>query len=423
MAHYITPIDASAIMNSLAKQTLGKDALTAIDFSDFVSVGEAVASVGKENVINSLIREFTRVINASRPYKRKLMMIENVGTNGYSERLLKNSFYSKDAKEVFWVNTNLNTEIMTGNSLTIGDIDLPVVAQFHFGGQHPYDFTMTFPEEQLKCAFEGEAQFADFWNKYFTEFQNQIETYRENENRTAILNQIAGRIDLQAILTTKTLARNLTSEFNAFYGTSYTTAQLLSTYYKEFLAFFIATLKKDQNRLTERNCNHAFTPVKNVTENVNGTPTTVSYTTIYRHTPIEDQRLILNDEVVKDAESLVLPEIFHDELLRVSNYEGVGYWQSNRDGERQGIKIEKPAIPDTTKDADTMVQIDGADVDVEVVLGLLFDKDACMTQTEVTAVDVSPLDPKHRLRTSYSHYMFNSINDFTEQGIVYYMAD
>ena len=102
--------------------------------------------------------------------------------------------------------------------------------------------------------------------------------------------------------------KNLTKEFNDFYGTSYTSAQLRSTYLKDFLAFMVATIKEDSDFMTERSVQRHYAASKTVDG--------VQYS-ILRHTPRDLQRLLLFSPLFRKAEALVLPEIFNPDYLDI----------------------------------------------------------------------------------------------------------
>lgn len=411
MAKMITPVDAHTIMNLLVNQATGKTALTSTDLSSFVSAGETVLNTGIENTLDSLTTVFGRTIVAARPYSAKLTLIQEIDTGLYSNRIRKISFYDKGTKEAGWVNTDTHSKNLYngydngsngGDSVaSMWEQDKPVAIEFHFGGSNVFDFEITFYRDQLKAAFTSPEAFADFWNGTLVAKQNEIEKAKEEKNRMTLLNYMAGLYDMgQAV--------DMVSAFNTKYGTSYTGSQLRSTYLKDFLAFFVAEVKKYSNYFEELSIDYHWNP--SVTRDG------VTYTSLLRHTTKADQKLILFKDLYIDAEAQVLPQIFHPDGLKIENYEGVTYWQSNRT--RAGISIT-PAIPDTTDPAN---QKAGNAVSLSYVLGVLFDRDACVTNFQFDGVDSTPMEARKKYWNTWMHDMFNSINDFTEKGILFYMA-
>lgn len=422
MGRTITPQDCYAIMNSLVKQATGQTQITVTDTSSFVSAGETVMSTGVENVINSLSIICGRTYMAVRPYKARLRILNSINSGMYSNRLRKISYYSKDAKPSGYFNTNLNTNLGVGktngqNKSSNGDAtstksmweqEPPIPLEMNFAGTSTWQDVQTLYEDQLKVAFQNETNFANFLNGFLTEKSNDIESQKESFNTMTLLNYIAGIYDMSEDMPGSVI--NLTEEFNKRFGTSYTSAELRSTHLKEFLAFFVATVKKVTKRMTERSTSYHWSPAKTV----NG----VDYK-LLRHTPLEEQRLILYSDLFTDAESLVLPEIFNDDLLKLENYESVTYWQSNAsDEDRPKINIT-PAIPDKT----TGLQKSGEPVSLDYVVGLLYDKDACMIDYQLDKALTTPLEARKGYRNIWYTFAKNSINDFTEKGVIFIMKD
>ena len=112
---------------------------------------------------------------------------------------------------------------------------------------------------------------------------------------------------------------NLTKEFNENFGTSYTSAQLRTTYLKDFLAYFVAEMKNIAALMRQNNNLFHLTPKK---QNDAGTDLV-----LLRHTPYQNQKMFLYAPLFRDAEAMVLPEIFNDRYLSINNYEGVEFWQ------------------------------------------------------------------------------------------------
>lgn len=422
MGRTITPQDCHAIMNSLVKQATGQTTIVVTDTSSFVSAGETVLATGMENVINSLSIICGRTYMAVRPYEARLRILNSINSGMYSNRLRKISYYSKDAKPSGYFNTDLNTNLGMGktngrNKNTSGDAtstpsmweqEPPIPLEMNFAGTSTWQDVQTLYEDQLKVAFLNETNFAQFLNGFLTEKSNDIESQKEAFNTMTLLNYIGGIYDMSADMPGSVI--NLTKEFNDRFGTSYTSTELRSTYLKDFLAFFVAIVKKATKRMTERSTAYHWSPDKKV----NG----VDYK-LLRHTPFSEQRLILYSDLFTDAESLVLPEIFNDDLLKLENYEAVTFWQSNdTEADRPKVNIT-PAIPDKT----TGQQKKGEAVSLDYVVGLLYDKDACMIDYQLDKALTTPVEARKGYRNIWYTFAKNSINDFTEKGILFIMKD
>lgn len=421
MPRTLTQRDISAIITAVGKQATGQANLGTLALSDFVSVGETLLASGTENVYNALSLVAGRTLAAVRPYKAKLGMINALDSGIYSHRLRKISYYSRNPVAAGDWNTQLFTNLNDG--FTAGENESDGTAQstksqweqrqaypleLWFGGSSVWQEGLTRYKYQVQQAFRSESDFAAFWAGVMTEKGNDIEQQKESLRRMTLLNFIAGIYDLGG-----TRAVNLTAAYNARFGTSYTSAQLRGTYLKSFLEFMTATIKTYSDRMTIRSANFHWSPTK---QDAAG-----NALTLLRHTPKDKQRLFLYAPLFREAEAMVLPEIFNPNYLDQNAYEGVDFWQNfDADGtDNAAIKVT-PAIPDTTTPT---AQTTGANVSLSYVVGVLFDEDACMTDFQLEDAETTPIEARKRYMTTWWSFARNAINDFTENGVVFYMAD
>ena len=424
MARSLTPRDCHALMNLLVKEATGQDStIQVVDSSTFVSAGELVLATGTDNVLNSLSLVLGRTFMAVRPYKAKLAIINALDTNMYTNRMRKISFYSRQAQASGDFNTQLYTNLAAGfdngengtdavtgspvstKSMWVQNPAVPL--EVNFAGQSVWEDSTTIYEYQLKNIFRSEDEFAQFVAGIMTEKGNDIESQKEAFNRMTILNHIAGVYDLDGAAANGRVV-NLTKAFNDRFGTSYTSAQLRSTYLKEFLAFFVATFKMQSRYMTHRSAKYHWSPAKTVGGE--------SYT-LLRHTPYNRQRVMLYEPLFTEAEALVLPEIFRPEYLDIeTQYEGVDYWQNFNDGAAIDVV---PAIPDTS----TGVQTAGAEVECPYVVGMIFDADAIMIDYQLDTAATTPLEARKHYRNMWWSFSKNAINDFTENCVIFVMED
>lgn len=424
MARTLTPLDAHAIMNELVQEATGQKSITAVDTSSFVSAGELVLSTGMENTLNALSLVLGRTLVAVRPYKAKLNIINALDTGAYTHRLRKISFYSKDALPAGDWNTDLYTNFAEGydNGTNGATGSTPatystgsqfeqhraIPLQVNFAGSSVWQDAITFYEYQVKQAFRDEERFNSFVAGFLTEKGNDIESQKEAFNRMTLLNRIAGAVDMNA----DGAVINLTKAFNDYYDldTPYTTAELLTTHFTEFLEFFIAEFKILSDRLTYRTADYHSAP-------------TISGHHLLRHTPKEKQRCIMYNPFFIKAQSMVMPAIFNDQYLDIGKqFEAVDFWQSPSSPSEIDIT---PAIVDldTTHTSTYGTQIQGSNVNLDYVLGVLYDEDAIMTDFQMEYVRTSGLEARKGYRTQWYGMARNALNDWSENFIVFYMAD
>ena len=420
MARTLTPVDACALMTLLVKEATGQTAITNVDSSNFVSVGETVLAAGTENVLNSLSLVLGRTFMAVRPYEAKFKILNSINSGAYSNRLRKISFYSRDPKEAGQVNTNANTNLAMGfdNGTNSGSStesmwvqNAPVPLELNFGGSSAWQDSTTVYRDALKIAFRGPSEFAEFLNGVMVEKGNDIESQKEAFNRMTFLNYVAGIYDLD-VANPNGRAVNLTSEFNAYYNTSYTTSQLLTTYRKDLFEFAVARFKTDSDNLENRSARFHWSPAKTIGAD--------SYT-LLRHTPKSRQRMILYKPFMTMAEATIMPEIFNPQYLDIKNAEFVNFWQADAGDILGNAEINvTPAIPNVSTPGS---QTTGTAVNLKYFIGALYDADAIMVDYQLEDALATPVEARKRYYNMWWSFQKNAIADFTENGIIYFMAD
>lgn len=420
MARALTPQDCHAIVNLIQKEMSGQDGnVTTVNSSNFVSVGETILASPKENIYNALSVVLGRTLVAARPYTAKLWLINAQNTGVYTHRMRKISFYDRGAVASGDFNTQLFTNLEDGfdnGENESGGTPQSTKDQWeqrqvypleiNFGGSSVLEYCITWYEDQVKNAFRSEEDFALFWSGALTEHANAIEQRKEAFNRMTVLNFMAGCYNLSSA---GMGAINLTSAFNTKFGTNYTSAQLRTTYLKQFLEFFVSEFKQYSRMLENRSIRFHVSPTK--------TDAQGNSLALLRHTPRDKQRVLLYQPLFMDAEAQVLPEIFNDQYLDIDKqYEGVMFWQDEIKGPELDVT---PAQPDYTGGT----QGAGSNVALSYVVGLLYDEDALMTDFQLETANTTQLEARKRYRNTWLSIARNAINDFTENGILFYMAD
>ena len=422
MAKTLTPLDIHGLINDIFEQATGETAIAAISTDDFTAVGELVARVGYENTLGAITQVIGRMIAAARPYDGKLKLIDQTDTGMYAQAYRKVSFYSKKSEAAGGWNTQLYTNLADGfdngtnpsggidqstGSMWVQNPAMPL--EMNFFSQNTWDHTITRYLNQLKVAFRDESEFNKFISAMMVELANDIEQERESYRRMSLLSYLAGLYDVDAVGTTGQ-AINLTSAYNAKFNDTKTTQQLLTTNFKEFLEFLVSVIKQLSNMMTYRSVSHHWT-----------VPKTVGADTyhILRHTPKNRQKLILYRPMLIDAESRVFPEIFNPQFLNIDNYEGVDFWQS----EAAPMEINvTPSIPDVAG-TNNGEQTTGTAVNLKTVVGVLFDEDALWDANMWDDALTSPIEAKKKYYNTIFSFNHGSYLDYSEKGILLYMAD
>ena len=404
MANTLTPTDVYGIVNAMSAEMFGQNStLTAFNTSTFATVGEAMLRTGYENTVGALSAVIGRTIIAARPYRGKFRIIMRVPQEfGLITR--KISFYATKLEESNDFNTNINaTQIVDGASIDPWTISKTYPLEINFAGLKVTQKNYTIFRYQLKQAFQSEAQFGSFVSGLLVRIANDLEVMMDAENRLQVLNAIGATYNVGA----PRQKVNLVTAFNAFYGTSYTAAQLLSTYFDELMKFFVMRLKGDMSLMEEENELFHIFPAKN-----DDAGNALSLT---RHTAPEDRRLLLYMPRIRQAEATVFPSLFDSSYLKLEQYEGVEYWQN-------------PNVPEAVSVTPNQLNVvtgqsaNGNAVALDHVLAVLFDRDALVTSVHVEDVLTSPVNNKGSYYNVTYHWGKDHMLDQTENMIIYYLA-
>ena len=397
MANLLTPVDVYALMNAVVSQATGRTDLAVVDTTTFASVGEIVLRTGTENTLNAISTVIGKTIFSVRPYKGKLesLRVAQQRWGGQVRKII--NLYDEAEKSDDW-NTDLAQNALDdGNSIDMYKIRKPKALQLNFYGTKVLQKHITRFRDQLSLAFHNEDEFIRFIDSVMVEFSNEIELLNEAESRATLLNFMAG---ISSMGLTEV---DLVAEYNNEYGTQYTRAQLLSTHIESFMKFVAAEIKIYSSRLTDMSTlYHA---------NITG------YNKIMRHTPKERQKMVMYEPIFIKTQAEVYSGLFNPDYLDIGSFEGVNYWQSQATPTAINVK---PNILDVatgaSKDADAPVNLD-------YVLGILFDEEACGVMPQFDYSSTTPFNSAGGYYNMYMHWRFNSYCDYTENAVLFVMGE
>lgn len=397
MANLLTPVDVYALMNAVVSQATGRTDLAVVDTTTFSSVGEIVLRTGAENTLNAISTVIGKTIFSVRPYKGKLesLRVAQQRWGGQVRKII--NLYDEAEKSDDW-NTDLAQNALDdGNSVDMYKIRKPKALQLNFYGTKVLQKHITRFRDQLSLAFHNEDEFIRFIDSVMVEFSNEIELLNEAESRATLLNFMAG---ISSMGLTEV---DLVAEYNNEYGTQYTRAQLLSTYIESFMKFVAAEIKIYSNKLTDMSTMYHA--------NLTG------YNKIMRHTPKEVQKMVMYEPIFIKTQAEVYSGLFNPKYLDIGSFEGVNYWQSQSTPTAINVK---PNILDVatgaSKDADTAVNLD-------YVLGILFDEEACGVMPQFDYSSTTPFNSAGQYYNMYMHWRFNSYCDYTENAVLFVLGE
>ena len=403
MANTLQPRDVYQIMNKIVSQATGQSNLAVVDTSSFVSVGETLLRTAPENTLNAISTVLADTIFSVRPYRGKLESLR-VSQRRWGAQVRKLIPLYNEAEESSDWNTLLLgsflggsqlSHITDGQSVDMYNIKCPKMVQLNFYGTEVLQKHITRFRDQLALAFSSESEFVRFLDTVMTEFSNEIELLNENKSRLTLINFMLGIHDMGLT------EIDLVDEYNTLHSTTYTRAQLLSTYVSDFMKFVAAQIKIYSSMMTEMNTQYHA--------NLTG------YQPILRHTPKERQKMLMYNPIFIQAESEVYSGLFNPQYLEIGDFEGVNFWQS------QLTPTSIQGTPNILDVSDGQSK-NGNSAKIDYVLGLLYDEEALGVMPQFDYSSVTPFNSKGGYWNLFYHFRFNSYVDYTESAILFVLG-
>ena len=290
------------IVNDAVADALGKNAsLTNLDSSDVVSLGKAISAFDAyEGFFKSLTNRIVRTIYFIRTYEgssRNILRDEHE----YGAFIQKVYYEMPDAVEnPTWNIPNVSDQYIQASPY---DVQTTIaVSSLIFGGKGTWSIEIVRPVEQIKTAFLNPAEMGAFIDGIYLAVENAFKLEEERLVALAVNTAMADALEGGN-------ARNLLAEYNtAHAGATLTVSQALES------ADFLKYASKEINRT-----------IKNM-----GKMSTVfnksGYTTF---TPKDRLVVEMLAEFASASDMYLQADTFHNELVKLPNYEEIPFWQSS----------------------------------------------------------------------------------------------
>lgn len=385
--------DISAILTEINKLATGQESSTPIvDTSTFTSVAQATLLTGTDNYTKAVSQVLGRTIFAVRPYDAPMRNLQVTGDDWSNHRRKINFCDSDPVTDKAWALTD-------GQSVDMYEVHKPKVLQTNYYGQTSYSRVYTQADTQMEAAFKGPEELAQFWSSFVLHLSNQIEADRRNLAANLMANHLTG-----LTVTNPDSVVYLLDEYNAQQGTSLTVQDV----YKEanfpgFAAYAYGRINDISRLLKERS----------IKWHQNWTIDGTAYN-LMRHTPYDRQHLYLYSGTQSQIDAKVIPQVYHDNLLKYRDAELITFWQ-NID-ERDQIS----ATPVVTTAAGVAQK--NAAVQLSNVFGCLLDFDTVGYTPRLSRIVPTPMNARGLYTNFWYHYGWSWYDDFTENAVLFLMT-
>ena len=392
MANTLSIDQIGVLVQSIAEQATGHAVMAPKNTKEFVAVAQTALLSGTEQVMNAMSQLLSRTIYARRNAYNAALDILVTDEQGYGNHVRKINAIDTAFEE------DPHYNLVDGASIDMYKIRKPKILQTNFYGAQTFLKSITIFEDQVNTALSGPDEFQRFLGLALGNMQDQIEQVLEEMARATIANFIAAK--------TITDSRNvihLLTLYNSETDLSLTAQTVKQpANYGPFIQWVYGKMQVFSDRLTERTVlNHV---------NLTGYP-------IPRHTPAEDQRLVLYSADMAMINAAALPGIFHESDLKLPRrYEAVSYWQSPEDGNRDEISVLPSYI-----DASGAVVNAGTATELDNVFGVLYDRDAMGVTRVHQRTYRTPFNTTGEYSNVDHHFTCRWWNDLTENAFVFMM--
>jgi len=343
------------LVNEVNAEAFGSNALTIVDTSSLISVGNTVlsSSTNTEAFLNTLAQRIGRTILRFRDYRNKL---GNMVINDFEYGAILQKIYvhmpEAEADESY--------DLINGQSVDHYKIAKPDVDQKLFVTRTPYQFKITVQDEHLREAFLSENAMGAFIGVIFGQVRNAIEVSLENLARVTLATAIAECAGTSRMI-------DLVTMYNTLYTASLTDVTCQND--PDFMRFAMSTINSYIDGIQDMS---------------------VLYNdgSLETFTPREDIRVKVISSFMRRLETVVEYAAFHDQFVRPdADIVTLNYWQSAQDP--MDIIIKRPS--------------DSAEVSRGNVIALIHDRDAMGVYKMDERVATTPINAAGLYYNTYYH--------------------
>ena len=372
------------IVNDVAKQTFGEKAISVVDTSTLVALGDAVlkSDENTENFTNTLVDRIGKTVFSTRAYTTD--NAEGMVREPFEYGCILQKIYVDlpDAKE------NNAWEIGKGNyTPTFAPVIKPTLKQKLFNKQTTWEIDVTIPDFMLRTAFTSATEMAVLIDAIFTSMENMMQIALENNKNLTRANFIASKLHsnkpcgainllhLYNTLTSQTLTVDACMRDLGFLKWS---TQQINLWAKRLSK--MSTLFNDEGY-------KRFTPQSDLIVNV-----------------LQDYDSAINSYLQSDT--------YHNEMTKIaSSYSTVPYWQ----GSGLNYTFNDTSKIDVKIDENTTITETG-------ILAVMYDRDA-MGVTITERRGTTERNNKDEYTDYFNKATYGYFNDLSENGIVFYVKE
>lgn len=369
----------STILNELVNQKLGENEIAAIDLTNVVGMGTALGdAIGYDNLVKAIADKVGYTILVNREYTS---VFPDIHLRDYEY----GSILEKIRVDLPDSTANATWGLNRGDTPNQFEFQPPTVTAKYWNQKNTFSIWYSYSNVQLKEAFQNETTLLAFFSAIENAIRQAI-TIREEANTSIAICNFA---------LTKSKRNNACVNLLDLYNTETNDPLTLANCRrnKEFLRFCAKTIMLYKKRLNSMS----------TLFNVDGVKT---------FTPDDRMRFVMLDEFNKDMEIYLESDTFHNEMVALSGFETVPYWQ----GTGTDYSFDDISQMNMKLDGDEQATV------LNNVVGVIFDIEAVNINNTNYRV-TSAYNAKGEFFNYFHKYDYMLFNDFAENGVVFYLAE
>ena len=383
---------SAAFLTALYEEATGQQpTLQVANTADFTTVGTTLLQGGLDPIIAGLTQILDRTIFAMRVYNKK-----------FEDITVDEIRFGAVTRKINFIDNNLDS---ADERLTLTDgvgvdpfvVKKPKVVQMNYYGATQYQDHITIFRDQLDSALRDAGEFGRWLSALMTHIDNRHKQVEEAEARGIIANFITAKATADT-----TNAINVLQEYYNETGTTLTPANMFApANYVEFTRWLAAYMQTLVDKMGERSLKYHM--------NITGKE-------VMRFTDSDNMRKYLSDKVVNNIVAVSQSVLYNADKISniVDGAKKMTFWQNI---DNPYSVQAKPAYLNTTTGN---IDVAGSAVQVDNIIGVLFDRDALGMVKRSTWSAASEFNPAGGFYNLYWHWTQTTWNSFDENFVLLY---
>ena len=378
----------ATLVNQATNEVLGTRDIMQEDLSNVVDVGTEVFNANAvDSYVKALVNHIGKVIFVNRPYRGRVPSVLMDGWE-FGSVLEKIHMQMPQAEE------NETWELVDNATYEENIFYKPVVSAKFFNKKVTFEVPMSFTEEQVKQSFSNAQQLNGFISMIYSAVDKSMNVKLDSLVMRTINNFIANTLENELNGEYENVsgvrAVNLLHLYNETKAEGEKITQTEALQNVDFLKFASYTIALYMERLG----------VISTLFNIGNTE---------KFTPKEYLHVVLLSEFAKASEVYLESNTYHNELVKLNNYEVVPYWQ----GSGKNYSFSETSFINVNIEGDVNVELNG-------ILGVMFDRDA-LGVANLNRRTTTKYNAKGEFVNNWFKMDAQYFNDFNENFVVFFI--